>query len=186
VQISRWTILAVAVVAAGCNWFNRPIVYENDRETPPLEVPNDLIAPTQNPASNIPAVDGERVTSAKPPEMGDLPKTADTAKATEASLSFDDEVESVWARVGEALAQSACCQVLKRNESQATYIVAVGRGERPGFFKRLFGGDDRVEAIVKVARGDTGSSVTVVTEDGDMRRDDDALEVLGAIDAGMQ
>lgn len=186
-QKRLWTMIAVVLMSTGCNWVNRPIVYETAKETPPLEIPDDLIAPSSNPASQIPAASGVAVAnSAAPPSLGNTAAVARSGlpRAADAILKLNDESASTWRRVGIALERSGCCKVVDRDESALTYVVEMTQpGERPGFFKRMFGADaPKSSMTVRVEGSGEQSQVTVVDASGDLRKDDLAMQVLGVVE----
>ncbi|MCE7929898.1 MAG: hypothetical protein DYH17_00775 [Xanthomonadales bacterium PRO6] len=175
----------------GCSLINRPILYEDARETPPLRVPSGLIAPAPNPALQIPAVEGTAsAVGLAPPALGSAVAVArgGLPRATNAVLTVADEVDSVWRRVGIALGRSGCCRVLGKDHEGLRYEVElVAALPRPGFFRRLFGADEPVSTMtVQVAATETGAIVSVVDADGGTRRDDGALSVLGAVEARLK
>ena len=76
----KLVLVAALCLPYGCSLINRPIVYEDARETPPLQVPNGLIAPAPNPALQIPAVAGVASNvDAAPPTLGTAATAAPAA-----------------------------------------------------------------------------------------------------------
>ena len=186
----HWKVLlgVALVLQIGCNFINRSIVYEDARETPPLQVPRDLIAPAVNPALQVPAVAGVTANLAvTPPTIGNTVAAARTGfpRAANAVLSLnDDEAASAWKRVGIALERSGCCRVLSKNEAGLSYQVELtSAAPRPGFFKRMFTSEAPNTMTVQVAAADGGTTVKVMDETGELRRDDAAMTVLGAVEA---
>lgn len=176
----------------GCGAFiNRPIVYEDARETAPLEVPPDLLKPAINPALQIPAVSGLATNIEQaPPALGNTVAAASGSlpRAANAVLSIDDEPASTWRRVGIALKRSGCCKVLSDDEAGLGYQVElIGNAPKPGFFKRLFGSDAASATMtVKVSPQGAASTVTVVDDGGKVRVDDPAMTVLGVVEARLR
>lgn len=176
----------------GCDWVNRPIVYEDARETPPLAVPSDLVTPAPNPALQIPAVAGvasDVVTA--PPTLGNTVAVArgGLPRAANAVLALTDEADSTWRRVGIALERGGCCKVLAKNQSGLNFEVELIAGTpKPGFFKRMFSGAAPSSTMtVQVTAADAGgATVTVVDNDGAVRRDDAAMTVLGVVEARLR
>lgn len=180
-------------VQFGCGgvFVNRPIAYEDARETAPLQVPNGLLTPAANPALQIPPIAGVAGhADSAPPALGNtVAGTRSTLpRAANAVLSLEDEAASTWRRVGIALNRSGCCKVLSKDESALSYQVELSAGApRPGFFKRVFGGGAAPATMtLQVAAAGTGSNVTVVDETGDIRRDDPAMTVLGVVEARLR
>jgi len=187
---NHWKVLLglSLVLQFGCNFINRSIVYEDARETPPLAVPPDLLTPAVNPALQVPAVAGSAANVAvTPPTLGNTLAAARGGfpRAANDVLGLnDDEAASAWKRVGIALERSGCCRVLSKNEAALSYQVELASAApRPGFFKRLFTSDSPSAMTVQVAAADKGSTVKIIGEAGDVRRDDAAMTVLGAVEA---
>lgn len=177
----------------GCSgtFINRPIVYEDSRETAPLTVPPDLIRPAANPALQIPAVSGVAAKAElTPPTLGNTVAATrgSLPRAANAVLSVDDEAASAWRRVGIALKRGACCKVLSEDEAGLSYQVELASDQpKLGFFKRMFGSAPAPSSMqVKVTTEGSGSTVTVVDEDGKVRVDDPAMTVLGVVEARLR
>ena len=177
----------------GCGgvFLNRPIAYEDARETAPLEVPAGLLTPAANPALQIPSVSGVAANlDSTPPTLGSTVAGARASlpRAANAVLTLEDEAASTWRRVGIALTRSDCCKVLSKDESDLSYQVELSAGApRPGFFKRIFGaGSAPATMTIQVVAAAEGSSVSVVDESGDIRRDDPAMTVLGVVEARLR
>lgn len=185
-----WALGLVLALQSGCSWVNRPIVYEDARETAPLQVPKDLLAPAANPALQIPAVEGAAPSvDATPPTMGNnvAVSNASLPRATNTVLTSADDADSTWRRVGVAIDRSGCCQVLGKSEAELSYQVALnGAASKPGFFRRMFGARDNSAMTLKVAAAETGSQVSVVDADGGLRSDDAAMTVLGVVEARLR
>jgi uncharacterized lipoprotein len=177
----------------GCSgtFINRPIVYEDSRETPPLEVPADLMRPAVNPALQIPAVAGVATNAdLSPPTLGNTVAATrgGLPRAANAVLSIADEPASTWRRVGIALQRSGCCKMLSQDESTMVYQVElISDAPKPGFFSRMFGSSEPSTSMqVKVATAGSGSNVTIVDENGKVRVDDPAMTVLGVVEARLR
>ncbi len=176
----------------GCNLLaNRPIVYEDARETAPLEVPPDLISPVANPALQIPVIAGAAVaTDTAPPSLGGTAPQArgNLPRATRAVLTIADDADSSWRRVGIALERGGCCTILSKDAASHTYAVQYNAtGPKPGFFKRMFGaGSPDSSMTVEVAADGEGAKVTVLDAAGAVRSDQSALTVLGVIEARLR
>ncbi|MBK8067793.1 MAG: outer membrane protein assembly factor BamC [Rhodanobacteraceae bacterium] len=122
----KLVLVAALCLPYGCSLINRPIVYEDARETPPLQVPNGLIAPAPNPALQIPAVAGMASNvDAAPPTLGNTVAVARAGlpRAANAVLSLDDEADSAFRRVGIALERSGCCRMVSRDPAAKSYQV---------------------------------------------------------------
>ncbi len=182
------TLAVLLIATTGCNWVNRPIVYETARETPPLEVPNNLIAPSPNPAAQIPPA-GDATEAAydatPPPLSGGVSAPANTGPT---ELRIEDTSASAWRRVGAALDDSNCCEIVGRDEAAMTYDLEVANaGNRPGFFRRVFGGKGaRTAMTVRIKAVGEVSEVLVVDASGEVRKDALASRVLSAIDASLE
>ena len=179
----------VLASACGCTIFNRPIVYEDAKETPPLQMPDGLRAPAPNPALSIPTVEGlAAAPDTSPPSLGNTVAVArgGLPRSVNAVLQMQDEAANTWRRVGIALERSGCCRVVSKDEAELKYEVELSASEKPGFFKRMFGGKAETAMVVRVESADTGSQVSVVDADGAQRRDDAAMTVLGVVESRLQ
>ncbi len=94
----RLGAIALALASlAGCTIFNRPIVYEDAKETAPLQVPNDLRAPVPNPALQIPDVDGlAAAPDTAPPSLGNTVAVARAGLPRAANAVLDVDVKYDW------------------------------------------------------------------------------------------
>lgn len=184
--------LGLALTLAGCSTLvDRPIIYQDAREMPPLEVPEDLVRPAANPALQIPAVAGVApAVDSMPPSVGNTVAVARSGlpRAANAVLSLADAPDSAWRRVGIALERSGCCRVLDKNATDLAYQVELnGAAPKPGFFKRIFGADAPASTVMlKVASADSGATVSAVDDAGELRRDDVAMTVLGVVEARLR
>lgn len=184
--------LGLLLTLGGCSTLvDRPIAYQEARETPPLEVPEDLVRPAANPALQIPAVAGVApAVDSAPPSVGNTVAVARAGlpRAANAVLSLADEPGSAWRRVGIALERSGCCKVVAKDEAGMAYQVQLnGAAPKPGFFKRIFGGSAPASTMtLKVASADSGATVSVVDEAGELRRDDAAMTVLGVVESRLR
>jgi uncharacterized lipoprotein len=184
-----WAIVLLATTA--CSWINRPIVYEDARETAPLVVPAGLSRPAANPALQIPAIGASAGTvDPAPPSIGQAVGSprGGSPRASAEVIRVIDEVPSVYRRVGLALERSACCRVLARDETALRFEVElIEQREKPGFFARWFGGKDPAPTMtVQLAAAGDGVDVRVIDSSGATRSDPLALRVLGAIEARLR
>lgn len=177
----------------GCSgtFINRPIAFENARESAPLQVPPDLVLPAANPALQIPAVSGVPTNiDQAPPMLGGSVAAASGSlpRAANAVLSITDEPANTWRRVGIALQRSGCCKVLADDEAALGYEVElISDAPKPGFFKRMFGSDQPSTTMtVRVSAQGADSTVTIVDAGGKLRVDDPAMTVLGVIEARLR
>jgi len=191
-QSRRLCAFALALASlAGCTIFNRPIVYEDARETAPLQVPDGLRAPAANPALQIPEVEGlAAAPDTAPPSLGNTVAVArgGLPRAANAVLQLTDEAPNTWRRVGIALERSGCCRVVSKDEAALKYEVELSaQTDKPGFFKRIFSADAPTTAmVVQVESATEGSKVSVLDAEGETRRDDAAMTVLGVVESRLQ
>jgi|CXWL01.1.fsa_nt_gi uncharacterized lipoprotein len=180
----------VLASACACTIFNRPIVYEEAKETQPLQMPDGLRAPAPNPALSIPSVEGlAAAPDTSPPSLGNTVAVArgGLPRSVNAVLQMQDEAANTWRRVGIALDRSGCCRVVSKDEAELKYEVELSaETEKPGFFKRMFGGTADTSMVVRVESRDAGSQVSVVDAEGATRRDDAAMTVLGVVESRLQ
>jgi uncharacterized lipoprotein len=191
VRATKLGLAMVVLATTACSWVNRPIVYEDARETAPLEVPAGMSRPAANPALQIPAIAASsgRVDTA-PPSIGQAVATArgGSPRASAEVIRVADEAPSAHRRVGLALERSGCCRVISRDEAALSFEVeAIERREKPGFFSRWFGGEAAGPIMtVQLAASGDGVDVRVVDDKGATRRDPAAMDVLGAIEARLR
>lgn len=176
----------------GCNVLvNRPIVYEDAKETAPLQVPDDLAAPAANPALQIPATAATLGSvDTAPPTLGNQAPQArgSLPRASNSVLAIDDEADSSWRRAGIALERGGCCTILSKDAARHTYGVQYNAvGPKPGFFKRMFGASAPDPSMtVQIAAADGGTTISVLDTEGKLRTDDAAMTVLGVIEARLR
>jgi len=176
----------------GCNVLvNRPIQYEDARESAPLEVPSDLMVPVANPALQIPAVAGAAgTTDTAPPALGGGVAVArgNLPRATNSVLTLSDEPDSSWKRAGIALERGGCCTILSKDAARRTYGVQFNAaGPKPGFFKRMFGASAPDPSMtVQVTAAGEGTEISVLDSAGAVRTDDSAMTVLGVLEARLR
>lgn len=188
---TRSLLLVSLCLGFGCSLINRPIAYEDARETAPLKTPPGLIAPAPNPALMIPPVAGMAASvDLAPPTLGNKVAAArgGLPRAANAILSVADEAGSAWRRVGIALERGGCCKVLGKDREGLRYEVELlAATQRPGFFRRMFGADAPATTMtVQVAADGDGATVMVVDAEGTTRRDDAAMSVLGVVEARLK
>lgn len=186
----RLCALGLALASlSGCTIFNRPIVYEDAKESAPLQVPDGLHTPAANPALQIPTVEGlAAAPDTAPPSLGNTVAVArgGLPRSANAVLQLEDEAANTWRRVGIALERSGCCRVVEKDQSAMNYQVELSAAPKPGLFKRMFGADAPAAMIVQVESAVQGSKVSVVDGEGAPRIDDAAMTVLGVVESRLQ
>lgn len=176
-------LLIASVALAGCQTIkahnpfrHKEPAYKSAQQEQPLEVPPGMDQPPTAEALAIPdAGDGAHPAMAAPSATGAPPVSqAGVAGATLSgnSLTLPDTPDSVYHRVGLALARGDAGQVTASDDSAHTYQVAVDtvvtKKSEGGFFHRLFhhSQNETVKGAVTVSVTPSGSG-SVVTASGD-------------------
>lgn len=146
--VSRALLLTVlvALVSAtgGCRWFRGQSPYSLSPETRPLEVPPDLDRPRAEPAMAIPQVSAATA-------AGTVPSTA---AAVESFVVPGDSPDSVWRRLGLALARVEGVEITERAQLLNAYNV---RFEGESFLVRAQAEGENTRVI---ASGGDGRSLS--------------------------
>lgn len=139
------SVLLVLVTASmsACGLFSRhDAPYQDSRNQPPLQVPDDLDRPGADEALRIPEPTPARDIRSSAMDGSGPP----TAIATNTNLIIADTPQSAWRRVGLALERmSGDVDILERDEDALRYRLEMS-GTQParGFFRRLFRRDELV------------------------------------------
>jgi uncharacterized lipoprotein len=178
-------LLIASVALAGCQTIkahnpfrHKEPAYKSAQQERPLEVPPGMEQPPSTEALAIPdAGNGTPSGTAVSSEAGAPPMAAQAGTSPGATLSgnsltLPDTPDSVYHRVGLALARGDAGQVTASDDAAHTYQVAVDtvvtKKEEGGFFHRLFhrSKNEVVKGTVTVSVAPSGSG-SVVTASGD-------------------
>ena len=176
-------LLIASVALAGCQTIkahnpfrHKEPAYKAAQQEQPLEVPPGMEQPPTTEALAIPeAGNGSQAAPAAPSETGAPPAAqAGVSGATVSgnSLTLPDTPDSVYHRVGLALARGDAGQVTAHDDAAHTYQVAVdtvvNRKAEGGFFHRMFhhGKSETVKGTVTVSVAPSGNG-SVVSAQGD-------------------
>ena len=176
-------LLIASVALAGCQTIkahnpfrHKEPAYKAAQQEQPLEVPPGMEQPPTTEALAIPeAGNGSQAAPAAPSETGAPPAAqAGVSGATVSgnSLTLPDTPDSVYHRVGLALARGDAGQVTAHDDAAHTYQVAVDtvvtRKAEGGFFHRMFHHrkSETVKGTVTVSVAPSGTG-SVVTASGD-------------------
>lgn len=177
-------LLVASVVLAGCQTIkshnpfrHKEPAYKSAQQEQPLEVPPGMDQPPTTEALAIPdAGNGSQsATAAAPSEAGTPPAAqagASGATLSGNTLTLPDTPDSVYHRVGLALARGDAGQVTANDDAAHTYQVAVDtvvtQKAEGGFFHRMFhhGKSETVKGTVTVSVAPSGTG-SVVTASGD-------------------
>lgn len=179
-------LLLASVALAGCQTIrshnpfrHREPAYKAAQQEQPLEVPPGMNAPPTNNALTIPSAGNGNATAnaaavpqaaAAQPAASTAPPAAGTESAggsTTRSMTLTDTPDSVYHRVGLALARSDAGKVTAHDDAAHTYQVAVDSEvtakPQGGFFHRLFHRSQRelVQGAVTVSVVASGSGSSV-------------------------
>ena len=115
--ISRALLLTILVTlvsaTGGCRWFRGQSPYSLSPETRPLEVPPDLDRPRAEPAMSIPQVSAPAAGAGQP-----------SVAAVESFVVPGDSPDSVWRRLGLALARVDGVEITERAQLLNAYNVS--------------------------------------------------------------
>ena len=172
-------LLIASVALAGCQTIkahnpfrHKEPAYKSAQQEQPLEVPPGMDQPPTTEALAIPEA-GNGSQAAAPSEAG-APPAAQAAGGgmSGGSLTLPDTPDSVYHRVGLALARGDAGQVTANDDAAHTYQVAVDtvvtKKAEGGFFHRLFhhSKSETVKGSVTVSVAPSGTG-SVVTASGD-------------------
>ncbi|TAN05115.1 MAG: hypothetical protein EPN38_12875 [Rhodanobacteraceae bacterium] len=159
--------------------------YKAAQQEQPLEVPPGMDTPPSADALTIPDTGSAPPATAAQPESGPAPAAAGRASN---SLTFADAPDSVYHRVGLALARGDVGQVTAHDDTAHTYSVAVDtvveKQSTGGFFHRLFhhSQNENVKGTVSVSVEPSGTG-SVVTAQG---APDAVARVIGMLQQRLQ
>jgi uncharacterized lipoprotein len=171
-------LLLVPIALAGCQTIkahnpfrHKEPAYKTAQQAQPLEVPPGMDQPPSNEALAIPnAGSGAQSATTTSPEPGAPPMVqAGTSGATLSgnSLTLTDTPDSVYHRVGLALARGDAGQVTAHDDAAHTYQVAVDtvvtKKKEGGFFHRMFhrSKSETVKGAVTVSVAPSGTGSVV-------------------------
>ena len=174
-------LLIASVALAGCQTIkahnpfrHKEPAYKAAQQEHPLEVPPGIDQPPTTEALAIPEA-GNGTQAGAPPEAG-APPVAQTgasgATSSGNSLTLPDTPDSVYHRVGLALARGDAGQVTAHDDAAHTYQIAVDtvvtRKAEGGFFHRMFhhGKSETVKGAVTISVAPSGTG-SVVSAQGD-------------------
>ena len=172
-------LLIASVALAGCQTIkahnpfrHKEPAYKSAQQEQPLEVPPGMDQPPTTEALAIPEA-GNGSQAAAPSEAG-APPAAQAAGGSMSggSLTLPDTPDSVYHRVGLALARGDAGQVTANDDAAHTYQVAVDtvvtKKAEGGFFHRMFhhSKSETVKGSVTVSVAPSGTG-SVVTASGD-------------------
>lgn len=173
-------LLIASVALAGCQTIkshnpfrHKEPAYKAAQQEQPLEVPPGMDQPPTTEALAIPqAGNGSQAGTAAPSETG-TPAMAQASGGTSGtSLTLPDTPDSVYRRVGLALARGDAGQVTAHDDAAHTYQVAVDtvvtRKAEGGFFHRMFhhSKSETVKGAVTISVAPSGTG-SVVSAQGD-------------------
>lgn len=173
-------LLIASVALAGCQTIkshnpfrHKEPAYKAAQQEQPLEVPPGMDQPPTTEALAIPqAGNGSQAGTAAPSETG-TPAMAQASSGTSGtSLTLPDTPDSVYRRVGLALARGDAGQVTAHDDAAHTYQVAVDtvitRKAEGGFFHRMFhhSKSETVKGAVTISVAPSGTG-SVVSAQGD-------------------
>jgi uncharacterized lipoprotein len=176
-------LLIASVALAGCQTIkahnpfrHKEPAYKSAQQEQPLEVPPGMDQPPTAEALAIPEAGNGAQSSAATPSATGEPPAAQTGVSGAAvsgnTLALPDTPDSVYHRVGLALARGEAGQVTASDDAAHTYQVAVDtvvtKKSEGGFFHRIFhhSQNETVKGTVTVSVAPSGSG-SVVTASGD-------------------
>ena len=199
-RLTLTLLLLAPIVLAGCQTIkahnpfrHKEPAYKTAQQEQPLEVPPGMDQPPTTEALAIPeAGNGAQSATAAPTEAGAPPAAQPGAAPGAASsgntLSLPDTPDSVYHRVGLALARGGAGQVTAHDDAAHTYQVAVDTTvtQKPegGFLHRMFhhAKTETVKGTVTISVAPSGTG-SVVTASGDP---DAAARVMSVLEQRLQ
>jgi uncharacterized lipoprotein len=192
-------LVLAAVGLAGCQTLKahnpfrqREPAYKTAQQERPLEVPPGMSQPATSEALTIPnAGTGAAAATGSteaPPTASMAADGSGASSASSAPLTLPDTPDSVYRRVGLALARGEVGQVTAHDDAARTYQVAVNTTvttkSKGGFFHRLFhhGKTEVVAGAVTVSVAPSGTG-SVVEASGDPQA---AAKVMGVLSQRLQ
>jgi uncharacterized lipoprotein len=152
-------LLMSVMVVSGCGAFRSTKDWERAKQESPLEIPPGLDTPSTSAALVIPDVGSGASGGAG----------AGSAQQGAAPVSdgfvLADAPDVAYRRIGELLSVGDLGKVLAHDDSTHTYQVAATRGapeQRPGLFRRMFGGGKNAEQDSADAPKQGGANHTVL------------------------
>lgn len=173
--------LLASVALAGCQTIkahnpfrHKEPAYKSAQQEQPLEVPPGMDQPPTTEALAIPDAGNGAGSTATSPEAGAPPAQGETSGAALSgnALTLPDTPDSVYHRVGLALARGDAGQVTASDDAAHTYQVAVDtvvtQKAQGGFLHRMFhrSKSETVKGTVTVSVAPSGTG-SVVTASGD-------------------
>lgn len=171
-------LLLAPIVLAGCQTIkshnpfrHKEPAYKTAQQEQPLEVPPGMDQPPTNDALAIPGADSGAQAGAAATGTGAPPAATEAAPsaggATTTTLTLPDTPDSVYHRVGLALAHGEAGQVTAHDDTAHTYQVAVNttvtRKPEGGFLHRMFhrSKSETVQGTVTVSVAPSGTGSVV-------------------------
>jgi len=177
-------LLLSVLVVSGCGAFRSKKDWERAQQEAPLEIPPGLDTPSTSAALVIPDVGaGASGAQAQP-----------GAAPVSDGFVLTDAPDAAYRRIGELLSVGDLGKVTAHDDSTHTYQIAVSQGgpsaERPGLFRRMFGGGKHDDAesgsssngrkqhsvVLAINESGTGSEVRAQGDADGVRRVVDALK----------
>ncbi|UPG84397.1 hypothetical protein L2Y94_13720 [Luteibacter aegosomatis] len=177
-------LLLSVLVVSGCGAFRSKKDWERAQQEAPLEIPPGLDTPSTSAALVIPDV-GAGASGAQA-QTGAAPVSD--------GFVLTDAPDAAYRRIGELLSVGDLGKVTAHDDSTHTYQIAVSQGgpseERPGLFRRMFGGGKHDDAesgsssngrkqrsvVLAINESGTGSEVRAQGDADGVRRVIDALK----------
>ncbi|WNL44773.1 hypothetical protein RKE25_15260 [Dyella sp. BiH032] len=162
-----------ALLLSGCGMFRSEKAWEAAKQESPLEIPPGLDTPSTSAALVIPEQGANNPTA-----NGATARVGKGGGVIADGFVLSDTVDNAYRRVGQALEQGDIGQVVAHDDAAHTYTLSVvasaAQGNKPGFFRRMFGGGKQSAAApgaaphqVQVAIGPSGQSASEVRAQGD-------------------
>jgi uncharacterized lipoprotein len=193
-KIIPLVLVLASVGLAGCQTLkahnpfrHREPAYKTAQQEHPLEVPPGMTPPATSEALVIPDAGTGAVATAgssETPPSGAITANGSGAATTSGPLTLQDTPDSVYHRVGLALARGEVGQVTAHDDAARTYQVAVNTTvttkSKGGFFHRLFhhSKTEVIAGAVTVSVAPSGSG-SVVEASGDPQAVAKVMSVLG-------
>lgn len=163
-----------ALLLSGCGMFRSQKAWETAKQESPLEIPPGMDTPSTSAALVIPETGANNPTS-----NGATARVGAAASQIADGFVLNDNIDSTYQRVGQALEAGDIGQVVAHDDAAHTYTLSVVASDQPaqkkGFFSSMFNGKSKQSADapgaaphqVTLTVGSSGEKASEVRAQGD-------------------
>jgi len=163
-----------ALLLSGCGMFRSQKAWETAKQETPLEIPPGMDTPSTSAALVIPEQGANNPTA-----NGATARVGQSGGQIADGFVLNDNVDSTYRRVGQALENGDIGQVVAHDDAARTYTLSVVASGQPtqkkGFFSSMFNGKSKQSADapgaaphqVTLTVGNSGEKASEVRAQGD-------------------